>query len=136
MMRSTEYLTLKDVLHIHSRTMASMGWNDAPLRDPGLLESALLRPQQAAFYEDADLATQAVLLAVGISQSQPFLDGNKRTALAAMVAFLNLNGFRIAADPLPVALHLEAVADRTGTLEEATRAFSDWLRERLRPLDN
>jgi death on curing protein len=122
---------MDDVLGIPSRTMSSMGWHDAPLRDPGILESALLRPQQAAYYEDADIALQAVLLALGISQGQPFLDGNKRTALAAMIVFLRMNGLRINSDPLPVALHLEAVADRHGTLEEATREFAGWLRERL-----
>jgi hypothetical protein len=53
-----------------------------------------------------------------------------------MIAFLALNGLRINSDPLPVALHLEAVADRLGTLEEATQEFVNWLRERLKGLDD
>lgn len=110
-----------------------MGWNDAPVRSEGELESAVARPQHAAYYAGADLAYQAVTLAVGISQNQPFVDGNKRTAMASMRVFLNLNGLAIHAEPLPIALHIEAVADRTGTLDEAIDEFASWLRERLRP---
>lgn len=112
-----------------------MGWNKAPLRSEGELESAAARPRHAAYYGDADIAYQAVTLAVGISQNQPFVDGNKRTAMASLRVFLQLNGFRIKSDPLPIALHIEACADRMGTLDEAIEEFAVWLRERLVPLD-
>jgi len=130
----TLYLTPAEIIHIHARTMESMGWNEAPLRSAGELESAAARPQHAAYYGGADIAYQAVTLAVGISQNQPFVDGNKRTALASLRVFLELNGYQIKSDPLPIALHLEATADRLGTLDEAIENFATWLRERLVPL--
>jgi death on curing protein len=55
------------------------------------------RPQSYAHYEDADLALQATVLAHGIAETQPFLDGNKRTALIAMLTFLEINGLRLEA---------------------------------------
>lgn len=133
-MAASIYLTTDEVKHIHIRAMESMDWNEAPLRSEGELESAVARPQHAAYYGDADLAYQAVTLAVGISQNQPFVDGNKRTAMAAMRVFLQINGYMIDSDPLPIALHIEAVADRLGTLDEAIDAFAAWLRDRLKPM--
>jgi death-on-curing protein len=129
------YLTVEEVMHIHARAMESMGWNEAPLRSEGELASAVARPQHAAYYGGADIAYQAVTLAVGISQNQPFVDGNKRTAMATMRVFLQLNGYAINADPLPIALHIEAVADRLGSLDEAIDEFASWLRERLKRID-
>ena len=52
-----------------------------------------MRPRQAAHYEGADLAQQAALLLCGIAETQPFMDGNKRTALVVALTFLELNGF-------------------------------------------
>lgn len=67
------------------------------LRSRDGLESALARPQFYAHYEDADLALQAAVLAHGIAETQPFIEGNKRTALATMRAFLLLNGYYVTA---------------------------------------
>lgn len=128
------YLTVEEIMHIHIRVMSSMGWNDAPLRSEGELASAAARPQHAAYYGGADLAYQAVTLCVGISQNQPFVDGNKRTAMAAMRVFLQMNGYAIVAEPLSIALHIEAVADRHGTLDDAIDEFAAWIREHLKPL--
>lgn len=129
------YLSVDRVIMLHERVMVRMGVPPAPLRSAGLLESAVLRPQQLAHYQDADLAEQATALAVGISQNQPFLDGNKRTAFTAMVSFLEMNGFRIDAAPLQIAEHLVQVAERTGDRDEAAAEFAAWVRERLRPID-
>lgn len=93
------YFSLDDIKHIHVRVMESIGWNKAPLRSEGELESAAARPKHAAYYGGADIAYQAVTLAVGISQNQPFVDGNKRTALASLRVFLQLNGYRIGPTP-------------------------------------
>lgn len=62
------------------------------LRDPARLASAVARPKHYAQYQSADLALQAAVLAHGIAEGQVFLDGNKRTALAALTMFLALNG--------------------------------------------
>ncbi len=70
------------------------------LRSRDALAGALGRPASYAHYEQADLALQAAVLAHGIAETQPFVDGNKRTALVAMLTFLEINGHRVQApDP-------------------------------------
>ncbi len=127
------YLSLADVLALHQAMMEKFGVGPAPLREEGLLESAIMRPRMAAYYNEVDLIRQAALLAVGISQAQAFLDGNKRTALAACDVFLRLNGITIGGDPIDLALQLEGVAERTDDLEAATDRFESWLRVNTRP---
>ena len=73
---AVRYLSVADVMALHNAMMEGMGRHPAPLRYAGLLESAVLRPQMAAYYEEADLVRQAALLAVGIAQNQPYVDGN------------------------------------------------------------
>jgi death-on-curing protein len=67
------------------------------------LESAIARPETYAHYQDADLALQATVLAHGIAEGQQFIDGNKRTALIAMLVFLEINGWRIEASDTELA---------------------------------
>ena len=57
-----------------------------------------LRRAIHAHYEGADLASQAAVLAHGLAEGQPFLDGNKRLALVSMLTFLEVNGYRL---PVP-----------------------------------
>ena len=114
-----------------------MGWGPAPFRGGGeaLLESAITRPQLAEYYEDADLIRQAAPLAVGISQAQAYLDGNKRTAYHATLVFLKINGLalQLRDGGLGLARELEKVAERADSLEAATRRFEEWLR--AQPMD-
>ncbi len=124
------YLSVSDVIALHAEMMGRMGESPAPLRDAGLLESAVLRPQMAAHYESADIARQAALLAVGISQNQPFVDGNKRAAYLAAATFLRVNRQPFTGPPMDLARELEAVALRADSLDAATRRFEAWLRER------
>jgi len=100
----------------------------SPLCDRGLLESAINRPRMTAYYEEADLVRQAALLAIGISQNQPLVDGNKRTAYMAAVTFLRANGRPFIGEPMALARELEAVAERTDSLDAATSRFEAWLR--------
>ena len=66
------------------------------LRDAGLLESALARPQQQQHYEpDATVARLAAALGWGLVKNHAFVDGNKRIAIAAVITFLKLNGCRL-----------------------------------------
>lgn len=125
------YLSLADVIALHALVMERTGAAPTPLRDEGLLESAMMRPRMAAHYEEADLVRQAALLAVGISQAQAFLDGNKRTAFAACDVFLRLNGLVYSGDPVELAKQLEYIAERSGELEMVTTRFENWLRERV-----
>src|SRR6266542_2175440 len=62
------------------------------LRDPAGLESALARPAMYAHYQEADLAMQAAILAHAVAEGQYFVEGNKRTAAAACLTFLRVNG--------------------------------------------
>ncbi len=92
------YLTLEDVLGLHGLIIGATAAEAAEqLRNHDGLESALARPEAYAHYEDADLVLQAVALAHGIAEGQQFIDGNKRTALVAMLTFLEVNGIEIEA---------------------------------------
>jgi death on curing protein len=130
-MSEIRYLSLADVLALHQAMMEKFGFASAPLRDEGMLESAIMRPRMVAYYSEADIIRQAALLAVGISQAQAFVDGNKRTAFAASDVFLRLNGLAFAGDPIELAMQLEAIAARTGNLENATDRFEEWLRKQV-----
>jgi death-on-curing protein len=106
----TNHLTVLDVVALHEEIMRLLGFAPAPLRDQGALESAVMRTRMAEAYDEADIIRQAALLAIGISQAQAFLDGNKRTAYAAIDTFLRVNGFAYAGDPVDLAKQLESVA--------------------------
>jgi death-on-curing protein len=115
------------VLAIHNLQIAEHGGSDG-VRDLGLLESALARPQNiAAFEPNADIATLAAAYGFGIAKNHPFIDGNKRTALAATRTFLLLNGFQLAASQKEKYETFLALAE--GNLTE--EALVVWLRERL-----
>lgn len=132
-MEEIRYLSLADVLALHQAMMEKFGIGPAPLREEDLLESAIMRPRMAAYYDEVDIIRQAALLAVGVSQAQAFLDGNKRTAFAACDVFLRLNGIIIVGDSIELALQLETVAERSDDLEAATNRFDIWLRVHIRP---
>jgi death-on-curing protein len=133
--RQTRHLSLSEVIGLHELVMTRIGYRPAPFRagGEGLLESAVMRPQMAEHYEGADVVRQAALLAVGLSQAQAFLDGNKRTAFIAADTFLRVNGHTSPPDSLEYARQLEAVAARADSLEAATDRFEAWLRANVRP---
>jgi death-on-curing protein len=70
----------------------------AGVRDTGMLESALARPLNKAAYGEVDLFELAAAYLFGIAKNHPFVDGNKRTALAAADVFLADNGWSLEAD--------------------------------------
>jgi death-on-curing protein len=113
--------------------MERTGARPEALRDEGLLESAMMRAQTAAYYEEADLVTQAVLMAVGISQNQPFVDGNKRAAFVTLDVFLRINGLEFRGAPLDLAMQIEQIAEDPERRAEATIDLVQWLRERVSP---
>jgi death-on-curing protein len=117
-----EYLSLDDALYIHAEQLRLFG--GAPgVRDHGLIESALLRPQTGYY---ADLIEQAAALWESLAMNHGFVDGNKRVAFACMDIFLGLNGARLEAEPDDVIAfiyrHLEAGTFRKPVLEEWLRA--------------
>lgn len=96
------------------------------VRDPGLLESALARPQNAFAYGGEDLVVLAVRLLAGIAQAHAFEQGNKRTAFEAMWHFLRLNGYDLAIEDT------DAWADPVISLVEHRSTEADFARA-LRP---
>ena len=93
-MSDPEFLDLSDVLQIHDLQIAEYGGGQG-IRDQGALESAVSQPA-ARFGGDflhRDLQEMPAAYAFHIAQNQPFIDGNKRTGLAAALVFLELNGF-------------------------------------------
>jgi death-on-curing protein len=86
------------VLAVHLRQLAEHGGSEG-IRDEGLLQSALARPQNLLAYGSPppDLADLAAAYAYGIARNHPFVDGNKRTALIVSRLFLLLNGMDLAA---------------------------------------
>lgn len=120
-------LRIDTILAIHKMQIAEHGV-DGGVRDVGLLESALARPSKIEAYEpDADIARLGAALGFGIAKNHPFVDGNKRTALAATRTFLLLNGFSVEATQQEKYFTFLALAD--GTLSE--EELAGWLRERL-----
>src|SRR5215208_494806 len=132
-MAESRYPTLAEVIAIHEKVMRGLGEPPRPLRDEGLLESALTRPQMAAYYEEADIVRQTTLLGTGISQAQAFLDGNKRTAFQTLDAFLWVNGWEFVGEPLELARQFEQCAERSGDPDAAIDAFEAWLRDYVQP---
>ncbi len=126
---------MADVLALHAEAMALDEAGPTPLRGGGeaLLESAVMKPRMAEHYEAASLTRQAALLAVGISQSQPFVDGNKRTAYISALVFLDVNDLVLDDSDEAFAEELVRVAERTEPLEAALNAFEAWLSVHVRP---
>jgi death on curing protein len=87
------YLTLPELLHVAERTLAGK----PTIRDIGLLEAALARPQATAFGSDAyaDLDAKAAALLHSLARNHALVDGNKRLALAGVIAFDGVNGRRL-----------------------------------------
>lgn len=92
--RARDYLTLEDVLDLHRELIHRWGGTQG-IRDPGLLEVALYRPQTGYY---PSLVDEASALWESLSQNHAFLDGNKRIAFAATFVFLRINSLRITAD--------------------------------------
>jgi death on curing protein len=87
------YLTLAELLYVAERTLG----HDYAVRDYGLLEAAVARPQATVFGKDAysDLDVKAAALLHSVARNHALIDGNKRLALASIIAFYGLNGRRL-----------------------------------------
>ena len=90
------FLTLAEVIEVHADQLARYG-GQMGVRDFGLLESALAQPEAsfAGEWLHNDLYEKTSAYAYHLSQNHPFIDGNKRAALACALIFLKLNGVRI-----------------------------------------
>ena len=129
-MKEPKWLTKRMVLAIHDEAVEMFG-GTAGLRDEGLLESALSRPQNRHGYEsEATLFDLAASLCHGICKNHPFLDGNKRTALLSARAFLFLNGHVF--EPREVDEVENMVAVASGAMDEA--GLAEWFKQFSAPL--
>ena len=130
---SVRYLDTEEVISIALQAIISTGDTPQGLRDRGLLESAVMRPRFLAHYLEADLHLQAAALGLGISRSQPLVDGNKRAGYAAMRVFSLVNGWTLTRAPLDLARELEAQAEPGTNPDDADQYLAEWLRAHTAP---
>lgn len=110
----------------HAEQLAEHGGGDG-VRDAGLLDSAMARPQNLALYGNPDIAELAASYAYGIARNHPFVDGNKRTAAVVSETFLVLNGGTLRANDAELVVAFLALA--AGELSEDE--LTAWFREHL-----
>lgn len=128
-MREFVWVLKETAKAIHDEQMASHG-GIVGTRDEGLLESALMRPQNLVQYENCeDMHQLAAAYASGICQNHPFLDGNKRTALVVAEQFLALNGYFLAATDGECVITILSLA--AGDL--STEDLTAWFKANIRP---
>src|SRR2546423_2761858 len=129
-MREPAWLDLDIVLDFHAEQLALFGGADG-IRDLGLLESALARPVNKFAYGETNLAVLAAAYGFGIAQNHPFIDGNKRTALASLIVFLGLNGIEFdAPQEQTTAIVLSLAAG-----EIVEDIFARWIADHVRSLE-
>jgi death on curing protein len=119
------YLYPKQILYLHQEIM-ERSEGTGGVRDQGLLESAVYRPQASFGGEDLypDLFSKAAALGHSVIKNHPFADGNKRTGFEAMRLMLRLNGYDIQASLNAKFNFVMAIAE--GRLKE--QAIADWLK--------
>jgi death on curing protein len=123
----TVWLSRQLILAIHDEQLAEHG-GALGIRDEGLLESALARPLNRAGYADPDMAELAALYAIAVARNHPFVDGNKRTAFAALFMFLALNGMEF--EPPEVDATITMLRLASGDLSDDE--FTAWVRGNTR----
>ena len=121
----TDYLTVAEVLAMHADLIERYGGSHG-VRDQGLLEAALFRPQTGYY---ADLIEEAAAIWESLAQNHAFIDGNKRVAFAAMYAFLAINGSRLTADAQKTHLFIDALYDAN---EFSFDKLVRWLRSHVK----
>ena len=119
-----EYLSVIEVLAIHAILIDEFGGTDG-VRDLGALESAVFRPQ-TGYYEDA--VAEAAALLESLIQNHPFIDGNKRVAVAAADVHLRLHGPELAGDSMEHHQFLISLMEQ-GDLD--WKALDTWLRDNV-----
>ena len=121
-----DYITMDEALRIHEAVLEAHG--GAPgVRDLGLLESAILRPQTGYY---SDLIEEAAALWESLAMNHPFVDGNMRVAYAVVELFLQINGLDILPDDWTIAKFIYGHLD-AGTFDKAV--IDSWLRENTAP---
>ena len=122
------FLSVEDVLVIHANTIGVEGGSPG-LRDAGLLESAVLMPQQrfGGEYLHDGLAAMAAAYLFHIAQNHAFYDGNKRTAALSALVFVDINGI----DALPEPDEMERAILTVAAGEMSKKKLTAWMKSRL-----
>lgn len=123
-MSEPRWITKSQAIRIHAEQLAIFG-GPAGLRDEGLLESALGRPQNKWTYGESDLAALAAAYAFGLARNHPFVDGNKRAAFMVMMTFLRKNGVQFA--PVEGVATEAMIALAAGEIDED--GLTRWIRD-------
>lgn len=123
-MTEPRWLELSIVIDVHSEQLALFGGPEG-VRDIAMLESALARPLNKFAYGETDLAALAAAYAFGIARNRPFVDGNKRAALASIIVFLGLNGIDFDVRPEAATAMILSLAAGEVSEEGLTR----WIRD-------
>lgn len=120
----THYLSAEQILFIHVRLIQETGGENG-IRDLGLLRSAVARPQATFDQTDLypDIFSKAAALFQSLVNNHPFVDGNKRTGIAATVLFLQLNGYSFQISQAEMVSLTLSVAQGAETIE----SISAWL---------
>jgi death-on-curing protein len=121
-MKEPYWLTRDECLALHDMMLAQYGGCPG-IRDEGLLESALARPQQLHHYGKPGMPEMAAAYTAGIVKNHPFLDGNKRTGFMLGAGFLERNGYEFTATETEVVIRTLALA--AGEMSEAD--YAAWL---------
>jgi death on curing protein len=125
------YLTLHEVLEAHERILQQSGGKPGVL-NLGALESALAQPRMTFDGQDLypTLVEKAAALGFSLIKNHPFVDGNKRTAHAAMEIFLVLNGYQIVA----TVEEQEDIILKVAAGKSSREVFTEWLRQHLQSM--
>ena len=124
------YLYPKQIVYLHQQIVALSG-GSPEIRDEGLLESAVYRPQASFGGQDlyADLWIKTAVLGYSLIKNHAFVDGNKRIGFEAMRLMLRLNEFDLRASEDSKFEFVLKIAE--GKLTE--QAIADWLKQNSRP---
>jgi death on curing protein len=124
--KNWRWISKNALVLLHGESLAEHG-GAMGLRDEGMLESALARPEQLANYGEPDLAALAASYGYGLIKNHAFVDGNKRAAFLAVGMFLYLNGYRLTASPVDATRTMLALA----ASELSEEQFVEWLRKNI-----
>lgn len=123
------WLDAGHLLAAHDEQLAEHG-GATGIRDAGLFESALARPQNLAAYGKPDAAALAAAYCFGLAKNHAFVDGNKRISLVALESFLILNGYELLADDAQCVLVILSVASGAFGEDE----LAEWVRGHTRKI--
>lgn len=122
------WLDAETLIVAHDEQLAEHG-GASGIRDRGLFESALARPQTLAAYGEPDAAQLAATYCFGLAKNHAFIDGNKRISLVALESFLLLNGYELMADDGQCVLVILSVASSAMSEDE----LAEWIGKNMRP---